>query len=307
MINWIKNLFKKKRNPKKTKEKDKELMTPVPWPEPLPPIPPPPKFEPDEPDIDVEEPISEREQFLRDVDNIPIVDIRHLMPDPPPLINGKRKWRVRNGTVVRRRPKNIDKIVFHQTAARFGVSKRQLREADGDKRVALAKRGQSISTPITVFYNDGDPFVAYCYDLDWYSYHGNDFNSTGVGFEIDGDFPGLMNDPNTAYRKKDNPDVLSYLHKCAACRAVRLIVDDGRKMGMPLKYVVAHRQSSPTRRSDPGEQIWKEVVLDYAVRELGLETVPDLIQKKGYSIPKQWDPDGPGDYWDEPLVEERRR
>ena len=233
------------------------------------------------------------------VDNVLVIDLRDEQPDPPPPVRGKNKWRIRGGKVAKRRPSDVTGITVHQTAARFGVSDAAIRAAGGDRTLALARRSKGVACHVMAF---ADGFVAWPNPLDWYVWHGNGFNSDTLGIEIDGDFAGLESDKSTAFRKKTNPDKLTPELLNASKRAIKLLVEEGRKQGMPIKYIYAHRQSSTTRRSDPGEEIWKKVVLDYAVKELGLITRPDHIELKGYSIPKEWDPNASGEYWDDPVI-----
>ena len=295
MIKWIKNYFTNRKPPKNPYEGE----------------PPSPDGAEGEPLVDYAEPdpgagdwettsdrsFSDGEISVDPLDSVKVYDLRGEQPDPPSPVRGKNKWRVRRGRVVRRTPRTVTGICVHQTAARFGVSDRAVAEANGDRELALARRAKGVACHVMAF---ADGFVSWPNPLDWYVWHGNAFNADTLGIEIDGDFAGLMDDPTTAFRKKDNPDTLTPELELAAKRAIKLLVEEGRKMGMPIKYIYAHRQSSPTRRSDPGEEIWKKIVLDYAVKELGLETRPALIKRKGYTIPKQWDSEGLGDYWDDP-------
>ncbi len=86
----------------------------------------------------------------------------------------------------------------------------------------------------------------------------------------------------------------------ANVQALALNVREGRKLGMPIEYVHAHRQSSATRRADPGEELWKRVVLEFGVPVLGLTTEPARTlpgrNGDGRPIPLEWDPDGVGSY-----------
>jgi hypothetical protein len=83
----------------------------------------------------------------------------------------------------------------------------------------------------------------------------------------------------------------------AACDALTWMVEEGYAAGMPLEHIWAHRQSNKNRRADPGEELWKRVVLGYAVPVLGLrvQNVRRLQSKSrksrgwGRRIPHQWD------------------
>ena len=73
--------------------------------------------------------------------------------------------------------------------------------------------------------------------------------------------------------------------------ALRYLVEQGRAAGMPISSIYAHRQSNGTKRSDPGEGLWREVAL-WGVRELGLSTIPTATTGDGVPIPREWDHGG---------------
>jgi hypothetical protein len=58
---------------------------------------------------------------------------------------------------------------------------------------------------------------------------------------------------------------------------------------MPIEYLYAHRQSSGQKPSDPGYEIWQQVVLEYGVSVLGLKTKNEYVVGDGKPIPKDWD------------------
>ena len=224
-----------------------------------------------------------------------VLDWRDRQLNPPSLVRGKRKHEVVNGKVRVRRAKDIDGIVLHQTACTFGPSddaERRNERAFGVACHALAFRDGTVVLP--------NP-------LRWMVWHGNGFNERSLGVEVEGLLPGLMDDPKTAPREdyqstwNGKPDDVTYRLVRTAREAVRQLVELGREEGMPIQYIWAHRQSSGTRRSDPGEELWRKVVLQYAVQVLGLKTEPALLlpsksSGKGRPIPKAWDPDGVGKY-----------
>jgi hypothetical protein len=141
-----------------------------------------------------------------------------------------------------------------------------------------------------------------------YLYHGNGWNERSYGLEIEGAYCGLEDDPTTVARREDletepnaHPNTLDESTIAAACAAVQALYSEGKRLGSPLKYVVAHRQSSPTRRADPGQAIWQEVAIKFCMDVLGL--VPDprhtLLSHdgQGRQIPLAWDPrNGVGAY-----------
>lgn len=215
------------------------------------------------------------------------------------------KTRVRSGATIQRDPRDIDGVVIHQTATPFGVSKRQLRLAGGDRELALARRALNVACHAMAFQGG---FYVLANELTSYVYHGHALNARSLGLEIDGRYPGILDDPDTVPDEADkstwggDPMVLAPQTIAAAREALRTLVEQGRRAGMPIRYVWAHRQSSPMRRSDPGEEIWRHVVLDYAVPELGLETQPGETwtedDGEGLPVPRDWDPSaGVGGYW----------
>lgn len=201
------------------------------------------------------------------------------------------RFRMRNGSVIRRNPRVIDSVVIHQTGIEFGITERQVDRAGGDSDLALARRAKNIPAHAVSF----DGFYVKNYPLSYYGYHAGHLNRKSLGLEIDGLYPGVANDPNTVWGNK-TPTMFTKERMDAARAALRYLVEDGKTAGMDIKYIYAHRQSSSTRRSDPGEEIWRKVVLEYAVPVLGLTTRPDFTVGTGRAIPKEWDSDGTDKY-----------
>jgi hypothetical protein len=229
---------------------------------------------------------------------IEVLDWRDRQTNPPALVRGKRKHLLAGGKVVVRDPKTITGIVIHQTACTFGPSdnaERRHARALGVACHALAFR---------------DRTVVLANPLRWYVQHGNGFNDYSLGLEIEGRCSGLVDDPTTAPREDlettwgGPPDDVTDDVVAAARVALDELVRRGREEGMPLEYVWAHRQSGPDRRSDPGEELWRRVVLEHAVPVLGLRTQPGLVvvskkqkaRKSPRPIPLAWDPAGIGRY-----------
>ncbi len=212
---------------------------------------------------------------------------------------GKPKARIRGGQVVRRSPRDVDGIVLHQTAVEYGLTQRQVDAAGGDKRLALARRGLDVACHAIAFRSG---VYAATHPLEVHVNHGNGLNPRSLGLEVDGRYAGLEDDPATAAREDlkttwgGSPTALSELTVETARAALRWLVEAGRAAGMPISKIWAHRQSSATRRSDPGEALWRAVVLDYAVPVLGLVTEPELVVGDGRAIPRAWDPAGRAGY-----------
>lgn len=216
------------------------------------------------------------------LDGIRFYDLRDRCSDP------HCKSKTIDGKSVRRRAASIRAITIHQTAVEFGVAPYQLLAAGGDRELALARRAHDVACHALAFR---EGFVSLPVPLRWYVYHGNELNAHSLGLEIEGNYPGVAGG-STANGKPASELTPTVVESARA--ALRRLVDEGRNEGCPIEFIHAHRQSSSSRRADPGEALWRAVVLDYAVPVLGLKTEPRRIWGTGRPIPKAWDPAGVG-------------
>jgi hypothetical protein len=131
--------------------------------------------------------------------------------------------------------------------------------------------------------------IVQVYPLTTLLWHAGRLNPDTVGIEINGLFEGIEG--------KGLPKNQQHLELChpttaqiaAARKCIAWIRDEVARHGGKLKYVYAHRQSSSTRRADPGSRVWEDVAL-WAEENLGLATRPDETRGKGRRIPAAWDP-----------------
>lgn len=209
------------------------------------------------------------------ISGVRFYDLRDVQTQPIP------RSRVRGGKTVLRNPQDINGICFHQTATVFGVSDKQLKNAGGNRELARATRFLNVPAHAVVS-NDG--FWVVHSPLEAYLNHGHGLNAFTLGVEIEGKYDGKNNENKI-------PDVAI----AAVKEAVKYLVEEGKKLGMPIEYVYAHRQST-TKPSDPGAEIWQRIVLDYAVKELGLKPRNDYKMDLGRTIPKEWDPNSKNKY-----------
>ena len=222
-----------------------------------------------------------------------IIDLTSLQHNPP-AVSGKHKL-AKNGKVVIRRPEAITGIVIHQTAVWYGVTPAQIRNAGGDRTHARNLRGLNIACH-AIAWADGTSCLVN--PLRWHVNHGNGFNANTLGLEIEGVYRGTDEQSLRGDAQVFSPTALR-----AAKEALRYLVAEGRRQGMRIDYVYAHRQASGTRRADPGEEIWRKLVLEYAVPKLHLSTQPALVVPpstssvtRGRPVPLDWDPAGVGRY-----------
>lgn len=214
----------------------------------------------------------------------------HRKPTRPPLTaTGRPKWRMARGIVVERNPRNVTGVTIHQTATEYGLTDRQIDAAGGDKNLALAHRALNIACHNAAF----EGFYVRTTPLQYYVQHGNGFNASELGLEIAGLYPGVVGGKtwNGRAATKLTEDRIE-----AARAALADLVTRGRNQGMPIRFLHAHRQSSASRRDDPGEEIWKAVVLEFAVPQLGLKLQQERVIGDGRPVPKEWDPKGVGSY-----------
>lgn len=207
-----------------------------------------------------------------------IVDLSHEQANPPAFTPPHHKlgWdrMLHRNAVFCRAPRTIDGIVVHQTGTPFGVTAAAVKAAGGDKLLAKHRRALGIAAHMTAFDTG---YAVLGSPLDWYVYHGNALNARSLGIEIEGLYPGDWG----------TQELFQGPIEVAARAGLAYLVSEGRRLGMPLRYVWAHRQSSLTRDDDPGEEIWRKLVMGYAVPQLGLEPQFDFVNG-GHTIPERW-------------------
>jgi hypothetical protein len=223
------------------------------------------------------------------------LDWRKRQVDPFPIKHKNDGTLISTSKIVAgqtycRDPKTVTGITVHQTACAFGPA------ADPAK-----KHLRAMGIPAhAVAFRDG--FYVITAPLPWYLYHGNRLNGPTLGLEIEGQYPGLPDDTTTPKREDEQttwggqPTPLDDLTIATARAALCFLVTEGRRAGMPIEYVYAHRQSNGQKPSDPGFGIWQHVVLDYAVAVLGLKTQDQKTFDDGKPIPAQWETGATGKY-----------
>ena len=136
--------------------------------------------------------------------------------------------------------------------------------------------------------------ILWVHDFDRIIYHGNGWNTRTVGIEIDGRYCGVEGDERTFWRPKENPEVMPQKLTPetveAAKKTIRWVHQVVANNGGQIRFLVAHRQSSESRRSDPGSAIWQEIALPISA-ELSLNDGGQGFKiGAGYPIPEAWNP-----------------
>lgn len=180
------------------------------------------------------------------------------------------------GRVVMREPSHVDGICWHITACLFGVSPAAVARRGGDRRRARNERARRIPAHATLF-RDGDAVVPF--GLLAHLYHGNGWNPTKLGIEI------------------ESADGTITPEQVATCgELVPWLIAEAAKEGITLRQSAAHRQTNGGKPNDPGPIVWKLVI--ELSEQHGLErtivgfpgSTPKV--KHGLPIPKSWDPLG---------------
>lgn len=199
-------------------------------------------------------------------ESIAQVDVFDLRHEQPPK---QTKSKIVGGRTLMRDPKSIDAIMLHQTAVDYG---------DGDPR----QRARAEKIPYhTMVFREG--WVVLSRPVRSYTNHGGWGNSRSIGIGVEGLYPGLIGG-SVWGSKPETPINAETL--AALTEALKRTVALARAEGCPLKYLIAHRQSSKMRRSDPGEALWMAALP--VAESLGLQAQPDWTIDDGKPIPEAW-------------------
>ena len=176
---------------------------------------------------------------------------------------GKRPW------------KQVTGITLHHTACVLGENPPRWAPLAAHAGITLS--GKSIYL--------ADPTV-----LIW---HGNGFNDSDFGIELDGYYEGVGGDALTLWQDPTEPHRVGMTPTpelvLAAQTMVRYVVALVAAHGGKIQYIHAHRQSSKNRRADPGSALWRQVALPL-MKELGLRDGGKGFALGGRPIPDSWDP-----------------
>lgn len=178
-------------------------------------------------------------------------------------VGGKRSW------------KQITGIVLHQTAAVMG--EKPARYNTLGAHLGATRAGQ----------------VVWVHDFDKVIWHANGFNGFTVGLECDGTYEGVEGDSRTFWRPKEEPNRQPQSPTPelveAAKATIRWVCQEVARHGGKISLLVAHRQSSGDRESDPGSALWQKVAMPLH-KELGLtDGGPSYKTGTGLLIPERWD------------------
>lgn len=133
--------------------------------------------------------------------------------------------------------------------------------------------------------------VVWLHAFDRLVVHGNGWNAGTIGIEISGLYAGIEGDASTVWdnpgtTKRETGQVLT-AEAIAACQeTIRWICSQ-----LPqVKALVSHRQASASRRSDPGQAVWRAIALPVAAELALTDGGPGFTLGDGLPIPREWDP-----------------
>jgi hypothetical protein len=176
----------------------------------------------------------------------------------PADVHGTRSWQ------------QIDTIVLHQT---------------GIWMTDTPKRFRTLNAHFGILATHPTPIVQ-VQSMTAYMWHANELNSCAIGIEINGLFPGLAKQFHAEKHTGIGPSASQIQHTRDLIVYIWNVVASHRG---EVRYIVPHRCSNDTRRSDPGEVAWREIG-GWAQEKLGLCCHgPGWTVGDGRPIPGEWD------------------
>lgn len=179
---------------------------------------------------------------------------------PPRLFSGRiRDWKKING------------ITLHQTGCRMPT--------DFEKWHKLNAHYGVTSGGVAVCVNDPTMMI----------WHAQKLSHRTIGIEIAGNYPGIQGVEKTLWKGGGPAHELTEEMIRATMEIITDIANKFVDLGKKKLYIYGHRQSSLTRRADPGSEIWQQIALR-AEKEIEIcETRGAFHTKKGRTIPNAWD------------------
>jgi len=131
-------------------------------------------------------------------------------------------------------------------------------------------------------------------------WHAQGLSQATIGVEICGNYCGIEGAANTLWKGGGGPHTLNDEMLAGLDLAFAWIGARFAENGRQWTTVHAHRQSSGSRTSDPGGEIWRTVGMVWLERIGGTDGGPDWKTGSGRTIPREWNPTYPHKYWSAP-------
>lgn len=136
-------------------------------------------------------------------------------------------------------------------------------------------------------------------------FHGHSLSERTIGIEFDGNpegFPGggywidpdykKNGKPLDKYKGQIGPHPITEQQVKASWVLLDIILKEVKAGGGNIVNILAHRQSTSERASDPGWDCWKKIAIPWQEKIRAADTIGVKI-KTGQPIPKEWNPDSP--------------
>lgn len=184
----------------------------------------------------------------------------------------------------------------HGPAGKWKVSRRSIKKTTGiclhQTACVLGERPERWDSVGAHFGVMRSGAIVWLHDFTHVVAHGNAWNAQTIGIEVDGLFRGAEDDPSTVW---DNPATAAHEQgmpltpeqAASLDWLIRWICEQVAAQGGQIRVLVAHRQSSKTRRNDPGEAIWRAT--RPLAHELDLGFGGAGFEIGGLPIPGEWD------------------
>ncbi len=235
---------------------------------------------------DVQENTTEPDELEPEVKKPDFTSVSTIIPDKPEpkatwvYLTDMPRTKSRGEAKGVRDWKKITGITLHQTAVQFGNNPMRL--------LNVPVHGATLP--------NGD--IVILHDPTDYMWHASSLNKSDIGIEVSCRAAGLEGKPESLWLPKKYKglkgdermameDPATDEQIASTKKLVKYYVNLAKENGGEIKYIHAHRQSSKSRRSDPGERLWREVG-EWAKKELGLSDGGPGYVKGGLPLPDEW-------------------
>lgn len=174
----------------------------------------------------------------------------------------------------RREPLDVCGVTLHQTGCEMPKTAMGWRRLNA--HIGVTQEG------LAIIVND---------PLDWI-WHAQGLSRRTIGIEIEGNYPGLVDNPKTLWRGGGGPNSLNPDMLSALGVVFNWLTDWFDDNGANLEYVFGHRQSKDTRIADPGQEIWQQVAIPWMTEMAATDGGDEYYLGSGRPIPNEWAADG---------------
>jgi hypothetical protein len=179
-------------------------------------------------------------------------------------------------------------VTLHRTACRLGEDESRWHNELDPSQTLDAHIGVTMG---------GQVFMLQPFELG--IWHGNGLSLTTVGIEFDGNPAGFFHPNGKPYFwvQGGGPDPVTDAMLAASSELFDAIQAGFEDLGVPWLGVYAHRQSSRSRESDPGVEVWQKIGVPWRERLSCDPTQIEWHTGDGQAIPREWDAKATKGFW----------